>query len=605
MCSVGTATVSGQSTVTVGGVLYVGEDGTGTLTIQDRASVTVNGVGTSIIGQSVGASGAVTVTGVGSSLTVAGDLGINPFGLASGALNVLDGAQVTIGGGFLNGDRLTVGAGSVVTAGTYVQSGTATTTIGLSGSSAGRLNVGGTAGLDGALVITGHNVGRTTYTLVHSAGLGGSTFSAVTYTEALRNPVLTYTAGDVLLTVDPYLLMSLVPANANTNQRNVAQAIDNALAGGATPSSGFESLFALPGDELLNALTQLSGEIGTAPIQTAFTASNQFMNVLFDNRGNAIGGGFTPLGYAPEKRLDPKAAEAYAAVTPRDRRQPAQDFSSRWGVWGAGYGGNATVKGDSGIGSSDTTSRVYGLAAGAEYRFTPDTVAGFALGGAGSNFSTDGGSGRADIFQAGAYVHHRFGAAYLSGGLAYGWQRFTTDRTVTVSGTDKLEASFNAQTFAARLEGGYRFATAWVGMTPYAALQSTSFFMPSYAEGATSGSNQFALSYASQTTTDLRTELGLRLDRSFVVDGGVLALNGRAAWAHDGNTDRAASATFQTLPGATFTVNGAKPSPDGALLSAGVQMKWLNGFSLAGTFEGEFSDTTASYAGRGILKYAW
>jgi hypothetical protein len=55
------------------------------------------------------------------------------------------------------------------------------------------------------------------------------------------------------------------------------------------------------------------------------------------------------------------------------------------------------------------------------------------------------------------------------------------------------------------------------------------------------------------------------------------------------------------LPG----VNGARPSADGALVSAGAQMGWSNGFSLAGTFEGEFSDTTHSYAGKGTVRYTW
>jgi hypothetical protein len=34
-------------------------------------------------------------------------------------------------------------------------------------------------------------------------------------------------------------------------------------------------------------------------------------------------------------------------------------------------------------------------------------------------------------------------------------------------------------------------------------------------------------------------------------------------------------------------------------------MKWLNGFSLAGAFEGEFSNVTTSYAGKGVVRYAW
>jgi hypothetical protein len=31
-------------------------------------------------------------------------------------------------------------------------------------------------------------------------------------------------------------------------------------------------------------------------------------------------------------------------------------------------------------------------------------------------------------------------------------------------------------------------------------------------------------------------------------------------------------------------------------------MKWLNGWSAAATFEGEFSDVTRSYAGRGVVR---
>jgi hypothetical protein len=42
-----------------------------------------------------------------------------------------------------------------------------------------------------------------------------------------------------------------------------------------------------------------------------------------------------------------------------------------------------------------------------------------------------------------------------------------------------------------------------------------------------------------------------------------------------------------------------------AFLSASAEMKWLNGFSLAGTFEGEFYNVTTSYAGKGVVRYAW
>ena len=85
----------------------------------------------------------------------------------------------------------------------------------------------------------------------------------------------------------------------------------------------------------------------------------------------------------------------------------------------------------------------------------------------------------------------------------------------------------------------------------------------------------------------------------------ILTLRGRAAWAHDYDLDRTIAATFQTLPGASFVVNGAAQAPSSALVTGSAEMKWLNGFSLAATFEGEFSDVTRSYAGKGVVRYSW
>jgi hypothetical protein len=34
-------------------------------------------------------------------------------------------------------------------------------------------------------------------------------------------------------------------------------------------------------------------------------------------------------------------------------------------------------------------------------------------------------------------------------------------------------------------------------------------------------------------------------------------------------------------------------------------MKFVSGLSLAATFEGEFSEVTRSYAGKGVMRYTW
>jgi uncharacterized protein with beta-barrel porin domain len=193
-------------------------------------------------------------------------------------------------------------------------------------------------------------------------------------------------------------------------------------------------------------------------------------------------------------------------------------------------------------------------------------------------------------------------SAFRSGALAYGWQDVTTNRNVM---TDQLQARFNANTFSGRFEASNRYLTSWCGITPYAAVQVIAIALPTYAETALTGSNAFALAYGAKTVTDTRSEFGLRTDKSFAVADAILTLRGRAAWAHNYNSDRAASATFIALPGASFVVAGAAAARDSALTTASAEMKFISGISLAAIFEGEFSDVTRSYAGKGTARYTW
>ena len=283
-------------------------------------------------------------------------------------------------------------------------------------------------------------------------------------------------------------------------------------------------------------------------------------------------------------------------------------FTPHWSVWATAFGGSQATDGNTALGSNNTTSNVAATAVGADYLIAPHTIAGFALAGGGTSFSVaNGGSGRSDLFQAGAYLRHSSGPAYISAALAYGWQDITTNRTVSIAGTDQLRAQFNANAWSGRAEGGYRFVApvGGLGITPYAAAQFVAFNLPAYAEQAVAGSNVFALAYGARNATDVRTELGLRSDKSFAVADGILTLRGRFAWAHDYNTNRAIAATFQALPAAGFVVNGAAQASESALTTASIEMTWKQGWSLAATFEGEFSDVTTSYGGKGTVRYSW
>src|SRR6516165_5902052 len=89
-----------------------------------------------------------------------------------------------------------------------------------------------------------------------------------------------------------------------------------------------------------------------------------------------------------------------------------------------------------------TSPRAVGFAAGLDYRLTPDTVAGFALAGGGTDWSLSQGlgGGKSDALQAGVYGATRSGPAYLAAAFAFANHWMSTDRFAV---GDHLTANFN------------------------------------------------------------------------------------------------------------------------------------------------------------------
>jgi uncharacterized protein with beta-barrel porin domain len=576
------------TTVTGSGTgIFASNYGTGATTIIANGNVT-GGSGDGILAQSASGPIAITVAATGT-VTSANAFAIETVGAP---------ATVTVAG--------TV-AGSMQIAGTLTFQPGAVYKVFVDPATASLANVTGTAALAGtvnAAWANGSYIAKQ-YTILTAGSVSGTFNPTVANTNLPANfrDTLSYDATHAYLN----LILNFTtpaPGGLNGNQQAVANALINFFNSTGGIPAAFSSLNA-------GGLTQASGESATGSQQTTFNAMNQFMGLLtdpfIDGRGDgagAGGGAGTATGYASTQK--PAARDAYAMFT---KAPPAVSFEQRWSVWAAGYGGSQTTDGNAVLGSNTVTSRLAGTAVGADYRISPFTIAGFALAGGGTSFGVNGlGSGRSDLFQAGAFVRHNVGPAYLTAALAYGWQDVTTDRTVTVAGIDRLRAQFNANAFSGRAEGGYRFVTPWVGgigVTPYAAGQFTTFDLPAYAEQAIVGANTFALAYGSKSVTDTRSEFGLRTDKSYAVQEGIFTLRSRFAWAHDFNSDRNIAATFQTLPGASFVVNGAAQAHDSALTTVSAEMKWMNGWSAAATFEGEFSEVTRSYAGKGVVRYTW
>src|SRR5262245_6703753 len=605
--------------------------GSATLTTgNDNTSTTFSGAISGTGGLVKQGTGALTLTGASSytgatninagTLVVNGSLASSVFVNSGGTLRGIGSiGSLTVG----NGAALSPGnsIGTLTVNGNLVMAAAATYIVEVSSSTADRTNVAGTASLGGTVQATflSGTVARA-YTILSAAGgLGGTTFGTLTTTNLPANftPSLSYTATDVILNLTATLgaLTTLGVPNApstcafSINQCNVANAINAFFNNGGMLSPAFANLFGLTGVNLGNALSQLSGEAATGAQQAAFQLTNQFLGIMLDpfvdGRSGVAGTGGPALGFAPEREeLPDDIALAYAKVL-KAPPKPA-NFEQRWSVWGAGYGGGNRTSGDPAVvGSHDLSARTAGGAAGLDYHLSRDSVVGVALAGGGTNWSLAQGlgGGKSDAFQAGVYGATRWGPAYLAAALSFTNHWMSTDRFAFAG--DHLTANFNAQSFGGRVEGGYRFATIYGGLTPYAAVQAQSFHTPGYSE-ADLNAGGFALGFNSRNATDTRSELGGRFDRVLLLNPeAALTLRARVAWAHDWVSDPTLAAAFQALPGASFVVNGATPAKNSALTSAGAELRLANGVALLAKFDGEFASHSSTYAGTGTVRYTW
>jgi outer membrane autotransporter protein len=613
--------LAGAGSVTLGsGTLTTGNDNTSTIfagTISGSGNVIKIGGGTFVL------SGTNAYTG--NTVVNAGTLEVNGTIANSASVTVNAGAKlsgtgtvdppgVTIisSGGTLAPGNPTNPTGTLTITGNLALQSGAFYLIQVTPGSASSTSVVGSASLAGTVqaVLAPGMYLPGSYTILHSAGLNGTTFNGI----AANVPAnfiagLSYTATDVLLNLVPQLGVN-AGAIFNLNQQAVANAINGFINRGGMLPPGFFGLLNLTGGNLANALTLLSGEAATGAQQGAFQLVSEFLSLMLDpfvdGRGG-VGGAFAQASpFAPEREALPEdIALAYAKVlrTPVAKAIP---FEQRWSVWGGAYGGYNKTSGDPVVvGSHDLTARTAGVAAGLDYRVAPGTVVGFALAGGGTGWSLaqNLGSGGSNAFQAGVYATTRSGPFYLAGALAYTQHWMSTDRFAFAG--DRLYASFNAESIGGRAEAGYRIAGTVAAVTPYAAVQAQNFHTPTYSETDYSG-GVFGLTYNAHNATDTRSELGARFDKQILLNwNSVLALRGKLAWGHDWITDPTLMPAFQALPGATFIVQGATPAKNSALTSAGAELRLINGVSLLGKFDGEFAAHSQTYAGTGTVRYTW
>jgi autotransporter-associated beta strand protein len=665
----GTLILSGDSTYTGGttinaGTLQLGNGGSSGSIVGDitnNGALAFNRSDTFTFPGVISGTGALQQIGTGTTILTGNNTYTGDTTISAGAL-IVNGSIASSSLTTVNSGASLLGTGTVgttiVKAGGFLAPGNSPGTMTVAGNlafesgafyivqvnptTASATNVSGTASLAGtvgAIFLPGAYVARS-YTILTAAGGRTGTFDALTTLGLPPNfqTSLSYTGNTVLLNLTARLVSRPTPPTPSipptrsipptglpisseqpsappppaftVNQFNVGHAIDNFFNNGGALPPAFLPLFGLTGNNLTNALDQLSGEPATGAQKVAFQLTDQFLNVMLDpfvdGRSGVGGAGGPALGFAPERdSTPPEIALAYASVF-KAPQQAVPVYEPRWTVWGGSYGGSNRTTGDGAIiGSHDLAARTVGVAGGFDYHLSRDSIVGLAFAGGGTNWSLSQGlgGGKSDAFQAGVYGATRWGPAYVAAALAFTNHWMSTDRFAFAG--DHLTASFNAQSFGGRVESGYRFATIYGGLTPYAAIQAQSFHTPGYSE-ADLNAGGFALGFNSRNATDTRSELGGRFDRLLLLNPeAALTLRARVAWAHDWVSDPTLVPMFQALPGASFIVNGATLAKNSALTSAGAELRLANGVALLAKFDGEFASHSSTYAGTGTVRYSW
>jgi outer membrane autotransporter protein len=285
------------------------------------------------------------------------------------------------------------------------------------------------------------------------------------------------------------------------------------------------------------------------------------------------------------------------------------DSTSPWGTWATGLGGLGTV-----AGNANAASFSYGFggaAGGIDYRIDPGLLLGVAAGYAQGNQWANGfaGRGSSDAISAAAYGSFTAAGFYADALAGFAYANNQMQRQVVVPGLAPRMAygSAGANQFLGQVESGYRIsvtASFPAALTPFARLQAVSVRQAAFNEW---GANSLDLSIAPQATNALRSTVGMDLSASVGLrDMRTLDLALRLGWQHEfADISRPITAAFAGASGNSFTVYGASPQRDAAVVGFSASTAVAHSTSLYLRYDGEIGSGNDNHALNIGLRVTW
>lgn len=549
----------------------------------------------------ISGSGAVALTGgtetlsgtnsyTGSTVVSSGSLLVDGSIAASSSVTVESGG--TLGGsGYVPSVALsdgaalepgTNGSGTLHVDGTVAFSSGSITRLDVSQQSAASLAVTGSEQLDGTLEIASldglYPLDQKLTIVTADGGLSGSfTSSSVQSTGARFSSLLSYDANHAYLQIELAALSPLLPSDASPNQSAVIGGIDSAIASGSTPDISIQELGVVSSDDLASAADQMSGELGADLPLVSRSLADPFNDAIFDHLADEAG---LPL--------------------PRSNATFNSDYA-----WTTAFKGATTYGSSPKLGAHQFRLDTDGVVGGIDFQASPHIRLGGAISVASANFHlTDGlGNGQSTAYQVAGYGLIKTNSGiYSAFALTAALNSIRTNRTVTISSSDRFSADLKSKSIGGRYEGG--FDLGWI--VPYFALQDQFLIMPKYDEAEVSGTDAFALSYHGRSHNMGSLELGFRQKATLLkTKTWDISVNDRVAWSHGISSDSSANVAFQGLSGSDFVVQGAPAGRDATLLSTGASFDTKSGFNAALRFDGMIASNQRTYNGMFQIGFRW
>jgi uncharacterized protein with beta-barrel porin domain len=280
-----------------------------------------------------------------------------------------------------------------------------------------------------------------------------------------------------------------------------------------------------------------------------------------------------------------------------------------WGTWASAIGGLGNVAGN--FNSGGLSYNFGGGAAGIDYRFDPRAVVGIGSGYTSGNmwvnsFSGQGFSNSVSVAAYGSFAQSGFYVDALAGYANYSnW----LNRSIVIPGLSPRVASgsTSANQVLGQAEAGYKvdvFAPAHASVTPFALFQGSSVTQNAFNEG---NANSLSLLVQSQTTASLRSIFGADLAGIIPVGGAhMLDLDFRLGWQHEyANSQRPITASFAGAPGNAFTVYGATPATDAAVVGFSAKSQIADNAELYLRYDGQIGTGTDNHALNVGVRFTW